>query len=115
MSISATGSRIGSRDVETVGTEPMVSALTRGRVLRFSLVTTVALLVTHAIVLLQHEYAHSTAAWVLHANALPGAGGGRGDAAGFMTNPLAILYGHLDLPNIAAAGYGRRRQLCGDV
>ena len=68
--------------------------------LGFSLATTVALLVTHAMVLLQHEYAHSTTAWVLHANALPGAGGGRGDAAGFMTNPLAILYGHLDLPNI---------------
>ena len=100
MSISATGSRIGSPDVEIIGTGAIVSARTLGRVLRFALATTLALLVTHAIVLLQHEYAHSTTAWVLHANASPGAGGGRGNAAGFMTNPLAIIYGHLDLPNI---------------
>jgi hypothetical protein len=56
----------------------------RGHELRFALVTVAALLITHAIVLFQHEYAHSGTAWVL----------------GFKANPLAIIYGNLHLSNI---------------
>jgi hypothetical protein len=50
----------------------------------FAAYTVLVLFVVHAIAFLLHEYAHSTAAWLL----------------GFKSNPLAIHYGHFDLSNI---------------
>jgi hypothetical protein len=75
----------GASDPATVG------AVTRGAeprlgLVTFACVTALALLVTHALAYIQHEYSHSVTAWLL----------------GFKANPLAIDYGKhpLQLSNL---------------
>ena len=55
-----------------------------GSDLRFAMLTSLALLVTHAIAFFLHEYAHAVTAWLL----------------GLKDHPLAIEYGHLSLSNV---------------
>jgi hypothetical protein len=52
--------------------------------LRLAVLTSLALLITHAIAFFLHEYSHAVVAWLL----------------GFKSNPLAINYGHLNLANV---------------
>ncbi|MBJ8346956.1 hypothetical protein [Antrihabitans sp. YC2-6] len=66
----------------------LVSTAVLRRDLSFAALTTAALLIAHAIVLFLHEWAHSAMAWIL----------------GFKSNPLAITYGRLNLPNVLLQG-----------
>jgi hypothetical protein len=50
----------------------------------FALLTAAALLITHAIAFLLHEYSHAVTAWLL----------------GFKSNPADLHYGRLDLSNL---------------
>lgn len=52
--------------------------------MRIALLTAVALLVTHAIAFMLHEYSHAFVAWLL----------------GWKANPLALHYGHLTVANV---------------
>jgi hypothetical protein len=61
-----------------------IEPVARRRDLQFAILTAVALLITHAVAFMLHEYSHATLAWLL----------------GFKDNPLALHYGHFDLSNL---------------
>jgi hypothetical protein len=67
-----------------VGNLEIVRDVRRRSDLRFALLTAAALLVTHAIAFLLHEYSHAVVAWLL----------------GFKPNPADLHYGRLDLSNL---------------
>src|ERR1700712_4010926 len=61
--------------------------ITRANI-KFALLTTFLVLLTHAVAFLLHEYSHSFLAWAL----------------GFKANPLALEYGRPTLRNIILLG-----------
>ena len=62
----------------------LIAPAVRRSDLQFAMLTAVALLITHAVAFMLHEYSHATLAWLL----------------GFKDNPLALHYGHFDLSNL---------------
>ncbi|WP_051329466.1 hypothetical protein [Geminicoccus roseus] len=73
-----------SEPTSIVSARRPVGVRAHGQAARFALLTSLALLATHAVAFFLHEYSHAVAAWLL----------------GFKSDPLALDYGHLNLANL---------------